>query len=121
MIFKNSNKMSFLTLMTFVMFIYISSSSINSYTTCNSTSYLESETLTCKQCPTNTYPNPNQVIPNECICQSGFYSADNNTCTQYVSGGCNSDQFVNAFNDDGSTNLGASSCITCHSDSYANQ
>ena len=57
-----------------------SNQSIYNYSSCDSTSIINTKTLSCVACGSNKKANPLQNIANECICKNGYYPSDDGLC-----------------------------------------
>lgn len=54
--------------------------SIYNYSVCDSSTILNTKTLSCVACGLKKRANPLQNIANECICKNGYYASDGGLC-----------------------------------------
>jgi hypothetical protein len=104
-------------------FAVLISCSFYSYSTCNSTSYLNTANLQCTQCSTNQIANSYQVIPVNCQCAVGYVVGNNNVCNLINSNNCiTTTTYYPLYTVTGDVNSGVSSaaCSPCDSSAYAN-
>ena len=113
-------------IITFAFFISLAYSAAYSYSTCPTTSYLNSANLACVACPTNQISNNYQTVATACQCQPGYRLPSNpniNACTQAFSTTCSAatTSYYPLLNIDGSATTGTANCIACTSTSYPNR
>jgi hypothetical protein len=93
------------------------------YSSCNSTSFLNTANLQCYSCLSNQVANSYQVVATSCQCSPGYQVATNNAaCTAVFSSTCSiSNSYYPIHTLNGITNTGTSNCIACSSNAYANK
>lgn len=102
--------------------IFYANTASYSYSSCNSTSYLNTANLQCIQCPTNQIANTYQIIAEACQCSSGFVPNGNGLCTSIMSTKCgDTNNYYPIYSINGAYSSGISSCTSCASNARTNK
>lgn len=116
-----SNLSKLYTLFFFTLLITTSLTASYTYSSCNSSYYLNTANLACVTCPNNQIANTYQVVPISCQCSSGYMPSTNGACTAANTSTCSTtNSYYPIYNRDGSSNS-AANCAACSTNSYVNK
>lgn len=102
--------------------LILAESTAYSYSSCNTTGFLNTANLQCKPCQNNQISNSYQTIPIACQCAPGYSLATNGAaCTAAFSTTCSiSNSYYPIYGRTGTVNTGTANCVACSSDAYSN-